>query len=276
MSRSGKKGFPVLALAVGAWWTGSMATAQSPQEPPRKKGFFALVDKLSGKPSAEGGTDSKDASGNASTYTTLSGKTYQIRNFKRVTAEQGKGYREAMDQKNGFRTYRFGMTPEEFAKAAKEAGESFRTSINAVLSGPETFTLEPNGQAIVNQIAVEIRYGFYKNRLARIEINASDSFVTKGKAAQLYRTIAESFGPGLVLSDNRGPIPVYGGVVWASDKMEVLFGSTYDPSQSQPRKDDPLAATARDDGGYARITFESKEVLRPYYEQVAKKAKAGI
>lgn len=255
---------PTLLLTVAVAISGSSLFAQDSGRKPG--GLFSFMDKLAPKPAG-------------ATYTTLSGKTYQLVNFKRVSQEQGQAYQKVMDEKNGFRSYLFGMSLEEFGKAAKEAGESFHTSFDTLLSGPESVTLEVNGPALMNQVAVQILYGFHKQRLATIQVKLSDSLYTKGKAAQLYRAVADVFGPGLVLRvppAQNLPTGLHGGVIWYSDKMEVQFASTYDPSETAPRKDDPLAPSLREDGGWAILSFGSKELLKPYYERLSQKAKAGI
>lgn len=283
MSINRRKTLHTLAFAMGVSVIGTAICAQAPQDPPRKKGIFALADMMSGKPKATSGdpstTSPKGSAASTANYTTLSGTTYQTFNFRHVSQEQGQSFQKAMDEKNGFRSYRLGMTPEEFEKAAKEAGETFHRAHDNVLSGPDTVTLEANGQGIMNQIPVEIIFGFYQKRLAKIQIKATDTLLTKAKASQLYRAVAEAFGPGLVLRKPPAPnmpLTQYIGVGWFSEKMEVDFGGTYDPSESLPRRKDPLSATIRDEEGWAYITFQSKEILKPYYELLAKKAKAGI
>lgn len=251
-------------LTLGVAVSGPFLLAQDNGKKPG--GLFSFVDKLTAKPTG-------------TTYVTLSGKTYQLLNFRKITQEQGQSAQKAMDEKYGFRTYKFGMTLEEFGKAAKEAGETFHASFNTLLSGPDSVTLEVNGQQLLNQVPVQILYGFHKQRLVTVQVTATDSLVTKGKAARLYQAVAEPFGPGLVLRvppAKNLPMGLYGGVIWYTDKVEILFGSNYDPSEARPRQDDPLAANLRDEEGRAVLTFGSKELLKPYYDRLGQKAKAGI
>lgn len=242
------------------------AHLQAQDQGNKQKGIFGLLNKFS-KPGNTG-----------ENYTTLSGRTYGTNNFRHLTADQGKSYQQAMDEKSGFRSYRFGMTGDEFAKAAKDAGETFRKSLNPALTGPDAVTLEPVGQQFVNEVSVQILYGFYKGRFALIQIKPTDTMVSKGKAAQVYQAIAEKFGPGLTLRDPKATVGGYAGVIWFSDKMEIQMAGGYDPSDRPARTQNSNLAPTDATAGECPVllSFASKEVLKEYFEKVAKKATAGI
>lgn len=230
------------------------------------KGIFGLLSKMT-KPGATG-----------EAYTTLSGRTYQTVNFHHVSADQGKTYQAAMDQKNGFRAYRFGMTADEFAQAAKEAGESFKKSLNPILTGPETATLEPVGGQVMAQVGVQILYGFYRGKFCSVLVKPTDSMTSKAKAAQIYQAVAETFGPGLTLRDPKATVGGYAGVLWYSDRMEVQMAGGFDPSAHAARAQNPNLAPQDATAGECPVLlrFDSKDGLKEYYEAKAKKAAAGI
>lgn len=111
--------FASLMLVAMPWLT---VPVQAQEESEKPKGVFGLLGKLT------------NPAGSAFIYKDVSGKEWKTKNFKHISAEEGKKFRQALDAKNGFRHYTFGMTIEEFLKTAKAHQDGF---LKADRLGPE-------------------------------------------------------------------------------------------------------------------------------------------
>ena len=154
------------------------AAAQTPQSAPQKKGVFALMDKLGGN-GAQAQSKGKvpppppvlRATGSRHSqrvFQSVYGRAYVLTNFKDVPAEKHTENEAALNVKNGFKTYQFGMSVDAFVSEAKKQGEKFRRAKDEMFSGKEFFYTTPLEKQAINGIPVEMVYGFYKGVLARI------------------------------------------------------------------------------------------------------------
>jgi len=243
----------------------SIAQEVKPEGKP-KTGLFGFLDKVT-KPG-----------GFAETYIDTRGKEYKLKNFKFVSKEEGAKYQLAMDEKNGFRNYKFGMSPEEFAKTAKNNKEIVTGMVNKDVDSVEISWVESRVNQFVNNVPVIINYGFYRGVLATVHVEALTTKIKNQTATALYNAVADAFGPGLVLRKRSTEQfeEKYAGVVWFSEKIEIIFNGTYNPSErlKPSSRFESSSADIMDDRG--DIYFNSKELMKEYSTKFKAKAKSGI
>lgn len=184
---------------------GGVQTAPSS---PQKKGIFALMDKLGGN-GAQGPSKGKvpppppvrRATGSRHSqrvFQSVYGRAYVLTNFKDLSAERQADYEIALNSKNGFRSYQFGMTVDAFVSEAKKQGEKFRRSKDEMFSGKEFFHTTPIEKQVISGVPVEVIYVFHKGALARITVKPHQSHpdLTTKELRSLYDAFASSYGPG--------------------------------------------------------------------------------
>jgi len=231
-----------------------------------KSGLFGFLDKIT-KPG-----------GFAETYIDTRGREYKLKNFKFVSKEDGAKFQQAMDEKNGFRNYKFGISPEEFAKIAKDNKEIVKGMVNKDVDFVDISWVESRVNQFVNNVPVIINYGFYKGALATVHVEALTTQIKNKTATALYNAVADAFGPGLILRKQKTEQfeEKYAGVVWFSEKIEIVFNGTYNPSERPKpltRFESPSADIMDDRGD---IYFNSKELMKEYSTKFKAKAKSGI
>jgi len=256
--------FVSLMLVAMPWLT---ALVQAQEESEKPKGVFGLLGKLT------------NPAGNAFIYKDVAGKEWKTKNFKHISAEEGKKFQEALDAKNGFRHYTFGMTAEEFLKVAKAHKENFQRGSALGLDGPDGTWVQAVGRQYLNRAGAVIQYGFYKKKLAWIHIQAESQNEHDGaNAVAAYQGIADTYGPGMIIhaAHPKKFDSGYGGVFWFSDKVEIQFYGAYDPSAAMKPKGRLDAGVTEERAGTFYIEIRSKEFLKDYFVTARKNAKAGM
>jgi len=227
------------------------SSAQSTQPPPPKKGIFALAEKLSG--GAQSTPKGKvpppppvlrpsGARHPQRVVMSAYSRGYVLTNFQDVPADKQSEYEAALNAKNGFRTYSFGMSAEAFVAEAQKGGERFHRAKDAMFPEKDFAYTTPTEKQIVNGVPVEIIYGFFKGKLARIVIRPHESHpeLTAKELLALYEAFANTYGPGeekVIVAKDWSPTPFDGcDELVREDAMEKLSAT--------------MLATQRTQGGF--------------------------
>lgn len=211
----------LVALCVASFTPGS---AQSTQAPPPKKGIFALAEKLSGgaQSTPKGKVPPPPPVFRASgarhpqrVVVSAYGRGYVLTNFQDVSADKQSEFEAALNSKNGFRAYSFGMSAEAFVAEANKQGERFHRAKEAMFPEKDFAYTTPAEQQIVNGVPVAITYGFYKGKLARIVLKPHESHpeLTAKELLALYEAFANTYGPGeekILVAKDWSPTPFDG------------------------------------------------------------------
>lgn len=235
-------------LLVGACAATSALNAQGTQAPPPKKGIFALMDKLSGgAQSAPKGKipppppvlRSTGARHSQRVVVSAYGRGYVLTNFQDVPAATQSEYEAALNAKNGFRTYSFGMSAEAFVAEAQKNGERFHRAKDGMLSGKDFAFTTPVEKQVVNGVPVEVTYGFFKGKLARIVIRPHESHpdLTAKELLAVYDAFATAYGPGeekVLVAKDWSPTPFDGcEELLREDAMEKLSATMLATQRTQ-------------------------------------------
>jgi hypothetical protein len=112
-----------------------------------------------------------------------------------------------------------------------------------------------------------------------VHLEQATSSADKRRAAAIYQAVTESFGPGLLanLVTTKGYLQgSFTNIFWYSDKIQVHFFGSYDPSAVIKRDTKFSAPEVDERGGDFLVEFQSKELLKEYYEKFRAAAKKGI
>jgi hypothetical protein len=142
----------------------------------------------------------------AGDYKTVAGRWYFLGHRNPEGVNEKTQDQAAMDAKNGFRKYQFGMTLESFIATADANGDKVQEKTTPIMAGEGLQNYESLRASAIGDVPVEVGYVFYKNRLAKIEV-VPQGDLTQGKGIRsIYDTIAQSYGPGAVKKTN-GNVP---------------------------------------------------------------------
>ena len=144
----------------------------------------------------------------SSKYKTADGRNYILKSFP---AENDSPtlteIQKRLDEKNGFRNYRFGMTGQEFLATAKANKEEFAEGPSDVLgatagldprSSSNHWILTSGTPSEIGGIKVDVKYEFYKKKLARVIVSPVGG-ISRGKGIRvIYDVLAKSYGPGFM------------------------------------------------------------------------------
>lgn len=211
----------MIALCVPSF---TPCSAQSTQAPPPKKGIFALAEKLNGSSQStpKGKVPPPPPVLRASgvrhpqrVVVSAYGRGYVLTNFQDVPAAKQSEHEAALNSKNGFRTYSFGMSAEAFVAEANKQGERFHRAKDVMFPERDFAYTTPTEKQIVNGVPVEMIYGFFKGKLARIVIRPHESHpeLTAKEFLALYEAFANSYGPGeekVLVAKDWSPTPFDG------------------------------------------------------------------
>lgn len=296
-------GFLLALLSLGAGWVPLKSQAPPPPPPPPRKGVSGLLSKLSGKP----GSAAVEA---GVPYTSITGREYLLYNPFKVTADQGREYQKKLDEKCGFRDYRFGMSVEECDAIARKNKERFIRSEDATLQGPDTTSITMAEQQTIAGVPVSIVFGFHKRRFVKVQIRPLFDNTTMEQVDAVYKTFAQAFGPGLnkAIDVSKGHMAtthvewselntedfvvqgalramaksfrmgdVGTGYFWYSDKVEINLTTGYSPGTLERGMKDRLEVDYRGRKSDFTMSIASKEWLKQLYAQAAATpGKSGI